>query len=231
MIRRWVKRFAVIQALSAFTIVMYLAAAAAGGLLSNGAPALPPAQDAYRVGLFQGTIHTDLLIPVTPEVRARFAFAQDAGVPVLDPQAEWLAVGWGARKFYTTVGRVSDITATTLWRAVTGDASVLRVDVAGRIDDFSRIKLMTVTPDQLAALTDAVLDSFAMGADGKPVPLPDPGFTPTDRFFAGRDRFHVFRTCNVWVSDLLARAEVRFGRWTPTTYAVRLAFWRFVPRN
>ena len=231
MIRRWVRRFAAIQALSALTIMMYLAAAAAGGLLSNGAPPSPPAQDTYRVGLFQGTIHTDLLIPVTPEVRARFAFAQDAGVPVLDPRAEWLAVGWGAKNFYTAVGSVSDITAHALWQALTGDASVLRVDVAGRIEDFSRITLLAMTPDQFAALSDAILDSFAQGADGKPVPLPDAGFTPTDSFFAGRDRFHVFRTCNVWVSDLLARADVRFGRWTPTTYAVRLAFWRFVPQN
>ena len=231
MIRRWVRRFAAIQVLFALSFVMYLAAAAAGGLLSNGAPAPSPGDETYRVGLFQGTIHTDLLIPVTPDVRARFAFAQDAGVPVLDPRAEWLAVGWGAKNFYTTVGSLSDITAHTLWRAVTGDSSVLRIDVAGRIEDFSRITLLALTPDQFAALTDAVLDSFAQGADGKPVPLPDPGFTATDSFFAGRDRFHVFRTCNVWVSDLLAQADVRFGRWTPTTYAVRLAFWRFVPQN
>jgi uncharacterized protein (TIGR02117 family) len=164
-------------------------------------------------------------------MRALTRMHQDAGVPVLDPQAEWLVVGWGAHSFFATVGSPSDITASTLWRSATGDASVLRIDVAGRIDDFSRITLLALTPVQFGALTDAILDSFAQMDDGGRIPLPYPGFTPTDGFFAGRDRFHALRTCNVWVSDMLARADVRFGRWTPTNYAVRLAFWRFVPRN
>ena len=231
MIRRWFRRLAVIQALLALSILTYLAAAAAGGLLSNGAPVPPPGEDTYRIGLKQGSLHTDLLIPVTPDVRARFAFVQDAGVPVLDPQAEWLLVGWGASSFFATVGSVSDITAHTLWRSATGDSSVLRIDVAGRIEDFSRITLMALTPDQFNALTDAILDSFARMADGGRIPLPYAGFTPTDGFFAGRDRFHMARTCNVWVSEMFARAGLRFGRWTPTNYAVRLAFWRFVPQN
>lgn len=231
MIRRWFRRLAVLQGLFALAMLTYLAAAAAGGLLSNGAPVPPPGEDTYRIGLFQGSLHTDLLIPVTPDVRARFAFVQDAGVPVLDPQAEWLVVGWGANSFFATVASVSDITAHTLWRAVTGDSSVLRIDVAGRIEDFSRITLLALTPDQFNALTDAILDSFAQVADGRYIPLPYPGFTPTDGFFAARDRFDMFRTCNVWVSGMLARADVRFGRWTPTNYAVRLAFWRFVPQN
>ncbi|MFN5826129.1 MAG: TIGR02117 family protein [Rhodobacterales bacterium] len=231
MIRRWFRRLAVIQGLFALAMLTYLAAAAAGGLLSNGAPVPPPGEDTYRIGLFQGSLHTDLLIPVTPDVRARFAFVQDAGVPVLDPQAEWLLVGWGASSFFATVGSVSDITAHTLWRSATGDSSVLRIDVAGRIEDFSRITLMALTPDQFNALTDAILDSFARMADGGRIPLPYAGFTPTDGFFAGRDRFHMARTCNVWVSEMFARAGLRFGRWTPTNYAVRLAFWRFVPQN
>jgi hypothetical protein len=92
MIRRWFRRLAVLQGLFALAMLTYLAAAAAGGLLSNGAPVPPPGEDIYRIGLFQGSLHTDLLIPVTPDVRARFAFVQDAGVPVLDPQAEWLVV-------------------------------------------------------------------------------------------------------------------------------------------
>ena len=231
MIRRWFRRLAILQALFALAIVTYLAAAAAGGLLSNGAPVPAPGEDTYRIGLFQGSLHTDLLIPVTPDVRARFAFVQDAGVPVLDPQAEWLVVGWGSNSFFETVASVSDISASMIWRSATGDSSVLRIDLAGRIEDFSRITLMALTPDQFNALTDAILDSFAQVADGRRIPLPYAGFTPTDGFFAGRDRFHMARTCNVWVSEMFARAGLRFGRWTPTNYAVRLAFWRFGPQD
>ena len=75
---------------------------------------------------------------------------------------------------------------------------------------------------------DAILADFAPGADGAPVAMPGaPGFTWSDSFFAGRDRFDLFRNCNVWVSDVLAKAGVGFGIWTPTPFAVRLAIWRF----
>jgi uncharacterized protein (TIGR02117 family) len=183
------------------------------------------------VGIVLGPIHADLLIPLSPDVRADFAFAEAAGVPVTDLRAEWLVVGWGAQEFYTTVGRYSDVTARAVWRGVTGDASVIRVEVAGRLNDFTGIDLLALTPDQFDALTAAILNSFARGPDGNPVSLAHPGFSGTDGFFAAKDRFHLFRTCNVWLSDLLAKAGVPFGRWTPTPFAVRLAFRRFGPQG
>jgi hypothetical protein len=87
--------------------------------------------------------------------------------------------------------------------------------------------LMALTPAQIAALTEAILDDFDRDAAGNPVPLRVPGFTWTDTFFRAKPRFHILRTCNVWVSDLMARAGVPFGRWTPTPHAVRLSVWRF----
>jgi uncharacterized protein (TIGR02117 family) len=208
---------------------LYLGAAALGGVIGNGAPAMAPTNDLYRVGLIIGPVHTDLLIPLTPYLRARMAFAAEAGVPVGDPGAEWLIVGWGAEEFYTTVGAYSDLTAQAVWSGITGDASVLRVDVAGRIGDFEGIDLLALTPDQFGALTDAVLETFERDAAGAPVALDAPGFTFSDAFFRAQGGFHLFRTCNVWVSNVMARAGVPFGRWTPTPYAVRLAVWRFGP--
>ena len=48
-----------------------------------------------QIGLLQGVIHTDILIPLTPETRARFGFAEAAGVPLNHPEARWLVLGWG----------------------------------------------------------------------------------------------------------------------------------------
>ena len=225
----WLRRGAVGLGGLVLAVALYLLATLAGAVLPNGAPVPPEGTDVYRVGIVLGPIHADLLIPLSPDVRADFAFAEAAGVPVTDPRAEWLVVGWGAQEFYTTVGRYSDVTARAVWRGVTGDASVMRVEVAGRITDFTGIDLLALTPAQFDRLRAAILDSFARGPDGNPVPLAHPGFSGTDEFFKAKDRFHIFRTCNVWLSDLLALAGVPFGRWTPTPQAVRLAFWRFGP--
>jgi hypothetical protein len=53
---------------------------------------------ASRIGLLRGPIHYDLVLPLTPDLRARFAFAEQAGVPVRDPRARYLVVGWGPRR-------------------------------------------------------------------------------------------------------------------------------------
>jgi uncharacterized protein (TIGR02117 family) len=207
-------------------VAVYLAAAVAGGVWSNGHGA---GHGDIRVGLIIGGIHTDLLIPLTPDVRARFAFAEGMGVPVLAEGAEWLLVGWGAREFYTTAGTYADITASALYSGVTGDTAVMRLEVLGWIGDLSEVPTITLDHAQFTALLDTLGDGLSRDGTGGPVAIDHPGFSPTDGFFAAKGGFNIFRTCNVWVGEVMAAAGVPFGRWTPTPYAVRLALWRFHP--
>ncbi len=205
-------------------ILCYGLAALGGGLMGNGHN--PRAGD-IRIGLVIGPIHTDLLIPLTPVVRARFDFAANAGVPVTAPGAEWLLVGWGAREFYTTAGTYADISAHAVWTGVTGDDAVMRIDALGRIDDFSHIPMIALDTAQFSALITVIAADIAR--EGGPVAIDHPGFTVTDQFYVAKGPFHILRTCNVWVSEAFAQAGIAFGRWTPTPYAVRAALWRFHP--
>ncbi len=52
-----------------------------------------------RILLLSGPIHTDKAILLDDDVREKFAFVEDAGVPVLHPDARWLIFGWGGRSF------------------------------------------------------------------------------------------------------------------------------------
>lgn len=203
----------------AATVLLYLAAAAAGGLV--GTPRV--ADGPVRVGLLVGAIHTDLLIPLTPEVRARLGLAAAGGVPVFDPLAEWLVAGWGARQFYTTSGTWADVTAGALFRGVTGDSAVLRLDALGRIDDFGDTAFLAMDEATLLRLVDRIMAEVPPGAP----PLVHPGFTWTDAFWPATGRFDIFRTCNVWLGEVLRAAGVPWGLWTPTPKSVRLSLWRF----
>ncbi len=223
MILRWISRgLATLCAM----VLCYVLAALAGGLIGNGHAARG---HEYSIGLVIGPIHTDLLIPMTPAVRARFDFAADAGVPVTVAGAEWLLVGWGAREFYTTAGTYADITAHAVWTGVTGDDAVMRLDVIGHIDDFTPIPLIDLDAVQFAALIDAIAGTFTRDGAGRPIVIDHPGFSGTDRFFAATGPFHIFRTCNVWIGQIFTTAGIPFGRWTPTPHAVRLSLWRFHP--
>jgi len=213
---RWMARgLAVVAA----TLAAYLIAAALGGLIPGRTVDLRPG-DAVEIGLLYGPIHVDFLLPATPETRAALRFAAGAGVPIGNPEVAHVIVGWGARDFYTTAGSFADITPGPTWRAVTGDASVLRVDVTGPLPAGFRPPRLRLSQAQYGTLLAAIA-ATATGA-----PLAGAGFTGTDGFIEASGRFHILRTCNTWVSDMLRQAGVRAGIWTPTPYAVRLALWR-----
>jgi uncharacterized protein (TIGR02117 family) len=199
-------------------LALWLLAAVLGALIGNGASPDAGLPKDQRIGLLVGGIHTDILLPLTAETRAAFAFAESAGVPVLDPGAEWLIVGWGSKAFYTATGTYADMRAETVWTAATGDAAVIRLDVAGRIEDFSNILMVPVNADQMGALRSAILAEFTAREA-----LPEAGFTWSDAFFPAKGHFSALNTCNVWMARMMKAGDIPYGIWTPAPFSVRLA--------
>lgn len=205
--------------------ILYLTASLVGALLpgeQRGDVAGDPGES-LAVRLLSGPLHYDLLIPMTDGTRAQFADLRAMGVPLEASEAEWLMVGWGSEAFYTTVGGYSDLTAAAIWRAVTGDEAVLRVDVLGPLPDGLPTQEVPLTAAGAQALLAAVSDTLARTQTGTPTLLLSPKPGRGGWFFAARGRFHLFRTCNVWIGRMLRAGGVPFGIWTPTPYAVRLS--------
>ena len=82
--------------------------------------------------------------------------------------------------------------------------------------DYPRL---TLTPGQYAALLAFIAETRRGAA------VSGAGFSDTDAFFEARGRFHLFRTCNTWITDALRAAGHPAGAWTPTPYSVRLSLW------
>ena len=197
-------------------------AAALGLPLVPGPVADVPADGPPReAALILTAIHADFAFPLDDALRARLAGWTDPGTLAA---AAWVGIGWGARDFYTTAGTYADLRPGAVWRAVTGDRAVLRIELYGPIDTGHPAVRRLVLPERRRdALLDAALGAAALDADGRPVRHPFAGFTDTDVFFEARGRFDAFRTCNVWVGRTLREAGVPFGLWTPTPLSVSLA--------
>ncbi len=75
-------------------------------------------------------IHTDIAIPLEPQVREDFSFLLDNGQPIDAPGARYLVIGWGGREFYTQTPTWSQLKAGPLLRGLTMDRAVMHVDVA-----------------------------------------------------------------------------------------------------
>lgn len=191
-------------------IAGYLIAGTLGGLIRTGTP---PEGGGPTVWLLPGPIHTDLIIPMTPAARDTFDFLRDDGLP----EGDWLILGWGAREFYTTVGTYADLEAGAVWSAVTGDSSVMRVLPIGPFTPQGDMTRLDLSDRQFAALLAAIRTGFA---GDEPERLPGPGLGTRDVFYAGAGRFHLLRTCNVWVGEVLRAADIRVGLWTPFTWSL-----------
>ncbi|MCW1931639.1 TIGR02117 family protein [Pararhodobacter zhoushanensis] len=196
-------------------ILAYLAAGTLGGLMPGRTAELAPG-GTNRVLLVPGPIHTDILLPLDDSLMARFGYLEPAGVPLRDPRARWLVVGWGSRAFYTTAGSYADITAAAVWRAATGDSAVLRFDVWGGLPEAHGFTDLSLSDAQYGAMLDGIERAVGPVA----VAIAHPGFTGTDAFFEATGYFTLFRTCNVWVGDLLRASGIRTGIWTPFTWSL-----------
>jgi len=176
----------------------------------------------HEVRLVSGAIHTDFLLPLTNRTKAAFAPLAPHHPLMRDPRARWLLVGWGAQGFYTTVGSYADVTLPVVWDGLTGDQSVMRVDVIGDLPITLSTQRLMLSDAQFDALLAGIAEDFEQWA-----PMDAEGFGIFDLFYPAAGRFHLGRTCNVWLGDQLRAAGVRFGVWTPLPWSVRLSHWLY----
>lgn len=182
------------------------------GRLSEGNPATA---DGRRILLLSNAIHSDIAIPLSSDTRAAFAFLGAAGIPLADPGAEWLVLGWGGRSFYLETPTWADLKPMPALRALTIDRAVMHVDVGGRIDEgHPAIVRLELSAAELDRLKDFILASFAR--DGGTVEaVADAGYGASDRFFEANGYFNAFVGCNTWTAAALRAAGLRTGIWNP----------------
>ena len=122
--------------------------------------------------------------------------------------AEHLEVGWGDRAYYQAPDPSLWLgLRALLWPA----AGVLHVVAfSGPVERYfasAEIVALQLTPQGFARLVAAISASHELDAAGQPIPL-GPGLYGTSRFYASREAFHLFATCNVWVAAMLREAGV-----------------------
>lgn len=197
----------------AFVLALVLVLASAGCAVPAARPATPaaaPEQPAHRIWVVHHGYHSGIVVRAADVAPQAWPARRDF------PQAEFLEVGWGDREYYMAPapGLWSGLRA-LLWptpavlHVVAFDGPVERY-----FAEFGVVELK-LSPSGFAALVDAVSDSHARGPEAAGVgtlaqgpQLVGPGLYGVSHFYASRERFHLFRTCNVWIAELLSTAGV-----------------------
>ncbi|MVA99284.1 TIGR02117 family protein [Nitratireductor sp. CAU 1489] len=213
---------------------LVIAAIAAGVLIPlpfQAQRVAAPQTPSRLILLLSNPIHTDIALPLDGHVRGRFKMLAGDGFPLFDGNARWLVVGWGGRSFYLETPTWADLKLVPILRALTLDRSVMHVEIAGEIPlEHPAVTPLEIDEAGFSALLDFVGQSFAPGAGGDPVLLPNAGYGAYDRFYEARGRFNALVGCNVWTARALRRAGIRTGGWTPLPGLLRWSLRRHNPQ-
>ena len=132
-------------------LVALVAAAALAALLGTLVPrplwpAAAASEGTRRILVLRNPIHTDIAVPVDDGVRRRFGFLAEAGLPVDAREVRYIVFGWGGRAFYLETPTWSELKAAPVLKALTLDASVMHVDVAGRVTNARHVHPVKLRP-------------------------------------------------------------------------------------
>ncbi|UVK37596.1 TIGR02117 family protein [Mesorhizobium sp. AR10] len=208
------------------TLVVAVALAATLGTLVPRplwrAAAAAPAGTRHILVL-KNPIHTDIAIPVDDDVRKRFHFLVNAGIPADSPEVRYIVFGWGGRAFYLETPTWSELKAVPVIKALTLDTSVMHVDVAGEIPEpRPNVTGFDIGEERFTALLDFIVASFQQGPNG-PILVPDAAYSRFDRFYEANGHFNALVGCNTWTASALRVAGLRTGWWNPLPASLGLS--------
>lgn len=122
------------------------------------------------------------------------------------PPGEYVEIGWGEREFYQTRNpSLLQALRAALWPS----PGVLHLvgfnGPVGARFPYSKISVLTVDATAMVRLAHYISDAYERDATGR-IKRMGRGLYGDSRFFAGRENFHLFKTCNVWTARALRLA-------------------------
>lgn len=178
-------------------------------------------QDTVEIFVTSNGIHTDLVLPVKTGLidwRDKIQLHHFSGADSTD---EYIAFGWGDRKFYMETPEWSDLTlkvalAATLWPT----PSAMHVEyVPTKLNPTRHQRPVQLSADQYERLVAYIHNSFQR-ENGEYILIPDAGYTSEDNFYEATGKFFFPKNCNNWVNAGLKAAGVKTSLWAPFPFAV-----------
>ena len=175
--------------------------------------------------LISNEIHTDIVVPVRNEFFDWEQFYDPADFQTRSGQ--WLQVGWGDREFYMKVPTWNEFKISIALDALflPGPGAMHINYLRAHPEDYKNVKMIRVSAETYKKLVTAIRDSFVM-KDGRPVLIKGKGYFASDNFYEAHGSFSLFKTCNEWTSDILAKADLPHPLWSPSKVGIEY-IWQF----
>lgn len=185
---------------------LYFAAALVGSMVPVNAD-WRPASKGHIIYLHDNGVHTSIVLPNDAALAKAFPARHLPGNP---PTARYLGFGWGDREFYLNTPYWNDVRPRVLLNALVGSgATLLHIDHLA--DVLPGSKRLIVDAQSYRSFVASIINTRK-----DPASPPIRGYGDADVFYPAKGRsYSALYTCNNWTADLLSRAGVRTGLWTP----------------
>jgi uncharacterized protein (TIGR02117 family) len=203
--------------------LLYLLAAVAGAFIPRNAGWTEPAEG-VQIFVRTNGVHADVVLPAQAEGIDWYELLPPEHVRNPAAAGGWVGIGWGQREFYLETERWADLTVRTAVRALTGGDPLMHVGHLSQPRPSGMNRPLRLSPEAYRRMAEAIQRSFQRAEDGSAIPLTGEGYGEHDTFYEAHGTYHAFRTSNQWTSDILARAGVTIGIWTPFEQGI---MWRF----
>ncbi|RZK64450.1 MAG: TIGR02117 family protein [Pedobacter sp.] len=161
-------------------------------------------------------IHTDIVVPAnnllqnwTKEIKHSHTLAADSSY-------NYLAFGWGDKKFYLETPEFSDLKISTGLRAISGlSTSAMHTTYYKDIVEDESCKKIYISVAQYKQLIKYISNSFTTNADAYFISIKtDIHYDKADAFYEANGSYSIFKTCNTWANGALKASDQKACLWT-----------------
>jgi uncharacterized protein (TIGR02117 family) len=197
---------------------LYMVAALIGSLMPVNSK-WQNSQHGYEVYLHDNGIHLSIIVPRKQHLNNLEGVFPSAHLPGNQRAGEYLMFGWGDRDFYLNTPTWRDLSSRHALNAFVGSGeTLLHVDHLEALPNS--VTKLTVEHEAFQTILSEIVLTVNANASA-PTPAPIKGYGSSDVFYPARGAdYSALYTCNNWVSDILAKARIRTGRWTPLPFGV-----------
>jgi uncharacterized protein (TIGR02117 family) len=161
-------------------------------------------------------VHTDIVVPaVSTEINWTKEISYKNTLEA-DSTYQYLAMGWGDKKFYLETPEFSDLKLSNGLRAISGlSTSAMHTTYYKNIQEDANCRKIMISKMQYQQLIGYVLNSFKKDEKGHLINVKSNiHYDIGDAFYEAKGSYSIFKTCNTWANAALKSCGQRSCLWT-----------------
>lgn len=193
--------------------IYFLTAFCCSRITVNANPTNPKEISIY---VMTNGVHTDIVVPAVTEQINWTKEINYQNTLEADSTYQFLAIGWGDKKFYLETPEFSDLKLSNGLRAISGlSTSAMHTTYYKNIREDASCRKIMISHAQYKQLVEYILNSFKKDAAGHLINAKSNiHYDIGDAFYEAEGSYSIFKTCNTWANAALKSCGQRSCLWT-----------------